>query len=304
MSARSGEMAFVAVAVLATMIAGDVGFGFVQLRQAWLSLIGAALVFLMPGYAILGVSASPVVDGLEKFVLAASLNLAVVILAGLALNAEGALTTAGWAVALSGLTAFGLLLSYRPLDRTRDSAAAAPLRLGHSGMFMLMAACAVAGLAVETARRGAVSHKQFAYTEFWLVRNGGTDSQQFTLGIANREQVDETYETEIHINGRLADRRAGIQLGDGQDIVTDVVLPFLDGRGGRIEAWLFKRADHKTVYRRVWATLAAPGGAVEATRQPANPANGRVESRIMPTLLQRAIAVESPASGQQSSSKR
>ena len=121
---------------------------------------------------------------------------------------------------------------------------------------------AVAALTVVCAfimeYHAAAKHADFRFTEFWMTPQGAPNV--LTIGIRNSEGEPTTYEVEATSGGLSAGRWLGISLKPGETWTEVFSTAFKPNDIQRVEAWLFKNNDHRSVYRRVWADIGRPAG--------------------------------------------
>jgi hypothetical protein len=141
------------------------------------------LAWLGVGHWVTVTAVGRVSNKFEIAVLTGATAIAVVILQGLVLNAVGCLSTSGWVVstALIGLLVFAQV-------RSSDVGVSWPRlpRIDRRQAGAFAASILLVVVAVIVARAGVDQHRQFKFTEFWLLPAG--TNQQFILGVANREQ--------------------------------------------------------------------------------------------------------------------
>jgi uncharacterized membrane protein len=221
------------------------------------TLSGLPLIFFLPGYAILRAALHDARPTLAGTVLASGLSIAVTACCGLALHGLRAMNTAGWAFALCGVT---VLASCIACFRARSSPSVPdeswswpPLRPQQA--LMLVCAAVIAAGAVVMARQGALAHREFAYTEFWMVPTPNV-SGSVTIGLKNAEGQSSSYDVEVMLNENVVAVWRSIPLQAGHSWTAEFAMPL--GRSGaqKAEAWLFKDGDHRLIYRRVWLKAA------------------------------------------------
>lgn len=223
-----------------------------------------ALVLYLPGACVLAAAFPGRRADAEIRVLSVALSLALAVLAGLCLNLVGALTARGWALALGGLSlatgAASVLTRRLAPDAAAPPTAVCPAIRGRAGraaaaLALLALALLLGVAAVLLARSGALAHREYRYTEFWLVPQAGGPALA-TLGLHNGEQAPATYEVDIVIARDVVARWPAIALAPGETRTVAFAAP-PGGAGHRVEAWLYKDGDRDLVYRKVW--MAVPG---------------------------------------------
>jgi uncharacterized membrane protein len=225
------------------------------------TFFGLPLVLYLPGYAILRAAFRGPGAGLAKMVFAAGLSIVVAIFCGFVLHLLDGLNPEGWALALGTvtLTACGAAHARnRPasVSKRRPPPRRAPLGAGQAAMMFCAALIAIGTVALS--RQWAVAHRQFAYTEFWMVPHvagGGA----FTIGVRNAERTPSSYDLELLLDDRTVAVRRSIQLGVGETWRADFSLPMEQDAAHAAEARLFRSGDNQLVYRRVWLKTAPEG---------------------------------------------
>jgi uncharacterized membrane protein len=245
---RRACFAIGAIAIAAMLIALS-PFG-VRLRL----VVVTPLVLYLPGRAILNALLPAPRQNLESTVMAVGLSLAITIGSGLVLNQIGCMTSAGWALALGAVTLAACIIGawFRPVLRPR-MATTRPFRpqINRVQWAAFAGAALIAAAAVATARLGALGHREYAYTEFWMVPHDA-DQNVVTLGIKNAEKTPTSYDVGLVADGASIGRWPAIQLQAGESWTDDVDLRAAFQRGHQIQAWLYKSDDPGNVYRKVW----------------------------------------------------
>ena len=234
----------------------------------------APLVLVLPGWAVLD-AALPRERGagLERVASAVGLSLALAVLCGLALDRAGLLTPAGWSVSLGGFT-----LAVWAAGRVARLAAPYPGRVARppwrmpsrgswAAAALLVPALALAGAAIWTALQGALAHREYAFTEFWLVPSGPGSA---VLGLRNLETVEAGYAVQIMAGTDVVGRWPPITLGPGETATRTVAVDALPGPPRRMEAWLYRSDRPDAVYRKVWLTT-PPEEPATTARSPGAP---------------------------------
>jgi uncharacterized membrane protein len=198
------------------------------LADAARALAAAALVLALPGYLVLSLADTARRLSFERIVGSMAGSLACTILVGVLLNRSpwGLTSTAWWfAIGLPGALCLGALaVSHMRRGgfrwrRPRVSQSAAI----HAAMIVL--AVALAGAALALARQGAETHREYAYTNVWILPEGGPDPTSVVVGIGNEEQAERLYDLEITANGATVLNLAGIRIEDGGQFVRSVPVP-------------------------------------------------------------------------------
>ncbi|MFI5013263.1 MAG: hypothetical protein ACHQAY_13050 [Hyphomicrobiales bacterium] len=215
------------------------------------------MVLFLPGYAIVRLTIDPVRLRLRHVLLASGLSMGITIFGGFLLHALGAMTQLGWAALLGGITVAALAVAARRsrLSMPGISGLGMLAELSRGQVAMIVCAAGTVVGAFFIAREGALAHKEFLATEFWMVPQFGCCPNGLTLGIRNLEDTPAEYEVEIMLEGEFVGAWRSIALQPNETWTSEANLRFRAGSGRRAEAWLFKNHDHRTIYRRVWADI-------------------------------------------------
>ena len=270
----------------------------------------APLVLALPGWAVLD-AALPRERGagLERAASAVGLSLALAVLCGLALDRVGLLTPAGWSGSLGGFTlaawATGRVARLAAPRRGLDHVPSwrMPSRASGWATALLAPALALAGAAIWTARQGALAHREYAFTEFWLVPSGPGSA---VLGLRNLEKAEAGYAVQIMAGADVVGRWPPITLGPGETATRTVPVDALPGAPRRMEAWLYRSDRPDTVYRKVWLaappedepTPARPADTADALQEPAEPSGlAEIDEPTGHAPSTRAATSRTPTSG-------
>jgi hypothetical protein len=101
--------------------------------------------------------------------------------------------------------------------------------------------------------RAAAVHVEFKFTEFWMTYDGAPNV--LTVGIRNSEGGPESYDVEVMTEGQIMRHWPGISLQPGETWTAPLNTTVKADQIQRVEAWLFRNGDHRSVYRRVWADI-------------------------------------------------
>jgi uncharacterized membrane protein len=245
-----------------------------------------ALVFYLPGFAVLRAIGLRLEGRLESLVLTVVLSLAIVIIAGLTLNLVGAITRPGWLLALGAITLganFIRLTSRGPFTLAPASAEmSGPTRRHIRPREIALLACAsiLAAGAVFLALGIALGHKEFEYAELWIVPNPD-DPEAVVVGLRNAQEKTENYVVELHVDRHFVQSWGDVSLNPGETWTTKFrwaglgmyprPVPPLNvstvtreapkaaiyertslGATPRVEALVYRSSDRSKVYRRAW----------------------------------------------------
>jgi uncharacterized membrane protein len=250
----SGRWWLLAAAVVALyVLAAHVGPAAATVSAA----LALPFVFFLPGYAVISAAFADRYKGFELIVLSCGLSTAITVLCGFVLHWLGAMTPTGWAAILGSITLVAAAAAGRAFAPVFPQGFAWPHPLSRNQMVMPALSALIALSAIGIARNGALSHREFAYTEFWLLPSETGNRLEYTLGFANSEAATTAYDVEVLVDGRTLERWSGIELGAGESWETDVALPRGFHGGQRAEARLYKNGDYGVVYRQVWAETPA-----------------------------------------------
>ncbi len=211
----------------------------------------APFLLFLPGFLLLRTLRPKQEISFEFVVLSVGMSIVATIVFALVLHAFNAVTAVGWGAALSILALVALLRSFLVAS---DWALPRRLAFEWSGAvvvgFVLVVVLLTGGIAL--ARYGAVTHRQFTYTDLWLVPSAGDGDERVTVGVRNKEQTSSGYDLEVLVNGSLLMRWSDLYLADNDEWVQQVPISAPVEPGQRIEARLYNHAVPFKVYRDVW----------------------------------------------------
>lgn len=229
--------------------------GHVTAASALVGLAAAGVIWMI-GSGLTKRALADTASNFEALVVSGAVALALVIGLGLILHGIGHLNATGWLVSIGvlailtfpylggSIALFTGILCRRPHMNGRDA-------------LMLASAVVLSVVAIQEARNGAFSHREFAFTELWLLRDGDKASDQFVLGFTNHERVTAMYGLDILVDGRLVNVWDGIEVEPGKSWITALSLPGAARPSRRVEGLLYKNGDRETAYRRVWVESGA-----------------------------------------------
>jgi uncharacterized membrane protein len=215
-------------------------------------LIEIPLVLYLPGHAILRAAGPRSLTGFDRVLFAFALSLVIVIIGGFLLHMIGFMTPAAWAVYLISAISIAWASAKKPKERPPSENRWATLTAADGVMLASAAFLAIGALMID--RREATAHSEFKYSEFWIVPQNAQAPNPLTIGIRNKEGKPSTYEVEFMVDGQISGRTA-VRLQPDEVWTSEIDVGVKAGRVERVEAWLFKDGDHRTVYRRVWADI-------------------------------------------------
>lgn len=260
------------------------------LSPAPVALRGAAalaLALYLPGAGIVAAALAGRPDA-ETRVLSVALSVAVCALLAFALNALHRLDASGWANGLSGVACLGFLAALVRIPAPRPMPIVAPARPAgerawHAALLTL--AVAITAGAIVEATQGALSQREYRFTDLWMVPQDVPKPSFATVGVRNEEGVATRYTIDIVSRGALVDRYRAFLLPPGGERTFTVPLSYVTfaepapvevsdepvdlaaqaaarkrrARVGdaalRVEARLYKDGDRRLAYRKVWVAL-------------------------------------------------
>ncbi len=251
---RNRLLLFIAVAVSGLTVVA-------LLIPALRAFAALALVFYIPGHAIVLLFRKDTTASHDRILYASGLNLAAVIAGGFFLHIFGSMTPVQWAVLLISASAFAFAFRAAP-QRLPSIEQPRPRHTWRvSGLEALMFAGAailtVGAFAIDW--REAMAHSEFKYTEFWMVAEDPGKPNALTAGVKNEEGEPASYDIEYTVDGQIAGQSASFRLAPGEVWTSALNTGIRADRVQRVEAWLFKNGDRHTVYRRVWADIGIAG---------------------------------------------
>ncbi len=245
-----------------------------SLVERWQSVVRSAgamlLVFILPGFLLLRISEPRQKTGFETAIVALGMSVASVVALGLALHPLGALTPIGWILALFSLGLAGWLHLRRRANIQGAPALPGPSpafvanreALMNGGQFVRLACAALLVIAsIVLAQQGALNHRQFNYTELWLLPRDGQSHQNVTIGIKNEEKRQMTYLLELTLNGAVIERSANLVLGPSEERIVQRAVPVDAAKSEqRVEARLYTGDGHghPVLYRRTFLSDPEP----------------------------------------------
>ncbi|HEX8417477.1 MAG TPA: hypothetical protein VF641_07715, partial [Methylobacterium sp.] len=231
------------------------------------AVFAAPLVLLLPGLAVMKAASLDGRARLESLALATGLSMALAVVAGLLLHLLDRLTPAGWVVSLGGLTLAACAIIVTAARSTEGPASDGRLRLGRRQGLMVLGSVLLVVAAVALARNGALAHRQYTYTEFWMVPTDST-TRLVTIGIRNAELVPTAYDVDVLADDAIVGRWPSILVPVGETRSSAMTLATTAKAPRRIEARLYRTADRGRVYRKVWVAVPALPGMIPCVAGP------------------------------------
>ncbi|RWE84615.1 MAG: DUF1616 domain-containing protein [Mesorhizobium sp.] len=211
--------------------------------------LGAPVVFLVPGHTVLRAIGVSTTSALQHIVYAVGASLAVGIAGGFALNAAGSLTPLGWALWFWTVTAAAALVAAVRRDTPDLPAWPALARVRVWQGAVLMLAVLVATGAYAFAVRDEAAHREFKYTEFWLLPSASGEQGRITVGIRSAETQTQRFDVEITLDGQPLAVFRSVAVAPGGTWAQEIPVPVVAIRQ-RAEARLYRPQDNR-LYRSV-----------------------------------------------------
>lgn len=222
------------------------------------ALVTIPLVLFLQGFLVLrAVMPKRSVD-FEFIVFSIGMSLSLTVVSGLVLHVFNALSASGWLIASVLVCAGAKIWSRRFGDgEPLINAPRLPVFMTSRATVVCLGITATLFTgSVALARYGAVSQRQFAYTDLWI-RPTERNSGVVTVGVRNREQSPSNYVLELLANGRVLARWPQFSLASDEERVQRVPVSVALEPDGRVEARLYKTDGPQRLYRRVWLSNTA-----------------------------------------------
>lgn len=255
MNRKSFELLFILVYTIIAIgvIALDVTFTPLRL------LFVLPLLFILPGYALVGLMTTDKLGFAEHLTLSMGLSTGLAVLGGLLLHLVGlGLQTDAWVSFLGSITlvatAGTLHRSYRNQDAETQQVDRQPIPVRSIGMVAL-ALLLVVG-AFQVARWGATNFGQSRFTQLWMTPMAATAEQQIIqFGVHNQEAMSLHYRLQLKVNDTVAQEWTNLALAPDQIWETTVALPLAQLAEGELAAYLYREDMPDNAYRYVvWKT--------------------------------------------------
>jgi hypothetical protein len=213
------------------------------------TVLGAPMVFLVSGHALLraiGIGTTSVAEHLAS---AVGASLAAGIAGGFALNAAGFLTPLGWAVWFWTVTVGATLVAVGRRDAPDLPAwpglARPPLLQGVALALAVLVATGAYALAI----RDEATDRQFKYTELWMLPRFPGDPSRLAVGIRSAETQTQQFDLEITLDRQPFAVFRSLTIAPGDTWTREIAVPVLATQQ-RAEARLY-RPDDNRLYRSV-----------------------------------------------------
>ncbi len=213
------------------------------------TVLGAPMVLLVSGHAVLRAIGVKTTSVSEHLAYAVGASLAAGIAGGFALNAASFLTPLGWAVWFWAVTAVAALVAASRRDAPDLPAWPGPVRVRLWQGAALVLAVLVATGAYALAIRDEATNHQFKYTEFWMLPWASGDPGRLTIGVRSAETQTQRFDVEITLDGQPLAVFRSLTVAPGDTWTREIPVPVLATRQ-RAEARLY-RPDDNRLYRSV-----------------------------------------------------
>ncbi len=218
------------------------------------TVLGVPMVLLISGHSVLRALGVSTTSASEHFAYAVGASLAADIAGGFVLNATGFLTPLGWAVWLSVATtsAASIAACRRNVPDLPSWPAPVQVRPWQGAAIALAVLLAIG--AYSLALYDEATHREFKYTEFWLLSSTSVDPGQLTVGLRSAETQTQRFDLEITLDGQLFAVFRSLTIVPGDTWTREIPVP-VAGTPQKAEARLY-RPDDNRLYRSVSTTVA------------------------------------------------
>jgi uncharacterized membrane protein len=212
------------------------------------------LVLFLPGFLLLRRLFPQRAVDFESIVLCVGTSVASTIVFGLVLHWCNALNASGWgaAVTLVALAALAQSLFGARQQGGESLFAASSLRPAGAWIASLGLVVVLLTGGISLAKYGAENHRQFTYSELWMLGENHHSDGRVTIGVKNDEQKPSVYDLEVLVNDKLLVRYPSFRLAEDEQLVKQVPIPVDLGIGQRVEARLYNHDAPFRIYRRAW----------------------------------------------------
>jgi uncharacterized membrane protein len=217
------------------------------------------LVLFLQGFLVLRAIMPKRPIDFEFIIFSVGMSLSLTVVMGLVLHFVNGLTVLGWVIASGSVCAGAKFWS------THFGDGEPLLNATRLPIFMTSRATIVClGIigtlftgSIALARYGAVSQRQFAYTDLWILPTDGRNTGLITVGVRNKEQSPSSYVLELLANGKVLARSPQFSLANDEEQVKQIPVSVALIPDGRIEARLYKTDRPQRLYRQVWLSNTA-----------------------------------------------
>ncbi|MBR0973075.1 hypothetical protein [Bradyrhizobium japonicum] len=213
------------------------------------TILGAPIVFLVSGHAVLRAIGIRTTSVSEHLAYAVGTSLAIGIAGGFALNTAGFLGPPGWAIWFCAITIGAALVADSRSDAPDLPPWPGPVRVRFWQGAAIVLALLLATGAYALAVRDETTYRQFSYTELWMLPPAGDRPGRLTVGLRSAETQTHRFDVEITIDGRLSAVFRSLTIAPGETWARQIPVP-VSATSQRAEARLYRPDDHR-LYRSV-----------------------------------------------------
>ncbi len=213
------------------------------------TVLSVPMVFLVSGHTVLRAFGVRTTSALQHLVYAVGASLSAGIAGGFVLNAADFLTPLGWSLWFWAVTAAAALVAAVHRDRPDLPAWPALARVRFWQGTMVMLALLVATGAYALAVRDEAAHREFKYTEFWLLPSPPGNTGRITVGIRSAETQAQRFDVEVTLDGQPFAVLRSVAVAPGDTWTREIPVPALATRQ-KAEARLYRPEDNR-LYRSV-----------------------------------------------------
>jgi uncharacterized membrane protein len=212
------------------------------------------LLLLLPGLVVIRGALRKKAMNFEFLILAIGMSVALTIVLGLVLHGLNALNSGGWGAAISALLAVAIWRWLFAKDASRKEERLSPFAVAGNRRLAACSGVAAALFAgsIALAHYGADNHRQFAYSELWMVPSEGADSNTISVGVRNDEQKATNYDLEVLVDNKVFVRWPEFRLENDEQWTRELPIPLAIRHSRHVEARLYNRDQPLRIYRRVW----------------------------------------------------
>lgn len=251
MQSKHPDLLVVFIISLLTLILGISGIrsGNIEYETMplWMAPLGILMVLFVPGYAIVSAT-MPKLGSEKKLLISLGLSISISALGGLVLNmTPWGLTPRMHSLWLSSIALIGIIIAwYQRRTHNHNFEVGVPVLHKENIIIFGLAGYILIGavlIAYISSRQ-----TETAFTQLWAIPTVTTEgTYEVQIGIRNEEDLSETYNLYIDINGRRLDEWSKIPLKSGDEWTTTISLPEKPSQPIRIS--LYRIQDPVNVYR-------------------------------------------------------
>lgn len=218
--------------------------------------MGVPLIFFVTGHTILRAIGLVRASLIEHAVYATGASIAACLAGGFLLHWLGHLTPLGWALWLAAVTGVATVVArirHRDAAPLFTSLELPNLRIWHA--MVLCGAVLVTWGAYAMAVRDEAGHREFKYTEFWMLSGAPAHSGTLLVGIRSAEAEPRRFDVEVRIGGEIVALWRSIAIEPGATWTRELAVPpGVAGQSRKAEARLYEPAEN-AIYRKVSAVV-------------------------------------------------